>query len=161
RYASSRSAEDSFVSISISRPAVDVRRIPNLPALQQPTSIAVIFLSLVLAALTAGCRRAEKLPAQTSQEYRDAVRAFYVGLAALQAGEEGRAEEGLTRVTQLAPGEPAAWANLGLLSIKQREFDAAAQRLEKARSLAPENSRIILLQATLASSRGNLTEATS
>lgn len=108
----------------------------------------------------AGCRRAEKVPDQSSQEYRDAVRAFYVGLAALQAGEESRAEEGMTRVTQIAPGEPSAWANLGLLAIKQREFDAAAQRLEKAKELAPENSRIILMQATLASSRGNPAEAT-
>ena len=129
--------------------------------LQRFTAITFILLVLLLATLTAACRRGEKLPAQSSQEYRDAVRAFYVGLAALQAGEEGRAEEGLTRVTQLAPGEPAAWANLGLLAIKQREFDAAAARLEKARGLAPENSRIILMQATLASSRGNLAEATS
>ncbi len=116
---------------------------------------------LLVLPLSAACRREEKLPDQSSQQYRDAVRAFYVGLAALQVGEEGRAEEGLTRVTELVPGEPAAWANLGLLSIKQREFDAAAGRLEKARSLAPENSRIILAQATLASSRGNLAESTS
>jgi Flp pilus assembly protein TadD len=111
--------------------------------------------------LTVGCRRAEKLPDQSSQEYRDAVRSFYVGLAALQAGEEGRAEEGMKRVTELAPGEPAAWANLGLLAIKQREFDAAGQRLGHARQLAPDNSRIILMQATLESARGNLAEAVS
>src|SRR6185369_13804651 len=55
----------------------------------------------------------------------------------------------------------AAWANLGLLAIKQREFDAAAQRLDKARAIAPENSRIILMQATLESSRGNPAEATT
>jgi len=147
--------------MSILRRAGTAAPMSDRSTLQRFTAITFILLVLLLATLTAACRRGEKLPAQSSQEYRDAVRAFYVGLAALQAGEEGRAEEGLTRVTQLAPGEPAAWANLGLLAIKQREFDAAAARLEKARGLAPENSRIILMQATLASSRGNLAEATS
>lgn len=147
--------------ISISRCAGDDARTLDRSTVQRFTAFTFTLLLLLLSTLTAACRRAEKLPDQSSQEYREAVRAFYVGLAALQAGEEGRAEEGLTRVTQLAPGEPAAWANLGLLAIKQREFDAAAQRLEKARGLAPENSRIILMQATLASSRGNLAEATS
>ena len=134
---------------------------PGISTHQRFTTFTLILLALLLSALTAACSRGGQLPDPSSQEYRDAVRAFYVGLAALQVGEEGRAEEGLTRVTQLAPGEPAAWANLGLLSIKQREFDAAAQRLEKARELAPENSRIILAQATLASSRGDLAGATS
>src|SRR5262249_25955503 len=85
---------------------------------------------------------------------------FYVGLAALQAGDDSRAETELVRVTQIAPGEPAAWADLGLLSLRQKEYDAAAQQLEKASSLAPDNSRIIVSQATLASSRGNPPEAT-
>src|SRR6185503_13519876 len=133
---------------------------PGISTHQQFTAFTLILLALLISMLTAACSRGGHLPDKSSQEYRDAVRAFYVGLAALQAGEETRAEEGLTRVTQLAPGEPAAWANLGLLSIKQREFDAAAERLEKARKLAPENSRIILAQATLASSRGDLAGAT-
>jgi Tfp pilus assembly protein PilF len=134
---------------------------PDRSAVQRLAAFTPIFLALLLSILTAGCRRAEKLPDQSSQEYRDAVRAFYVGLAALQAGAEVRAGEEMTRVTQIAPGEPSAWANLGLLAIKQRELDAAAERLEKARGLAPENSRIILMQATLESSRGNLAQATS
>jgi cytochrome c-type biogenesis protein CcmH/NrfG len=134
---------------------------PGISTHQRFTAFTLILLALLLSTLTAACSRGGHLPDKSSQEYRDAVRAFYVGLAALQVGEETHAEEGLTRVTQLAPGEPAAWANLGLLSIKQREFDVAAQRLEKARELEPKNSRIILAQATLASSRGDLAGATS
>jgi hypothetical protein len=84
-----------------------------------------------------------------------------VGLAALQAGADARAEERLTQVTQLAPGEPASWANLGLLALRQKEFDSAAQKLEKAHSLAPENGQIIALQGTLESSRGKSAEAIS
>ena len=59
------------------------------------------------------------------------------------------AESEFVRVTELAPGEPAAWANLGLLALRQREFDMAVQRLERAGSLAPENSQIKTLMGLL------------
>jgi Tfp pilus assembly protein PilF len=114
---------------------------------------------VVLAAAGLCCSKGERLPEPSSQEYRDTIRAFYVGLAALQAGAEAHAEEELKRASELAPGEPVIWANLGLLSLKQRDFDAAANRFQKAASLAPKNSRIISAQATLASSRGNPSEA--
>lgn len=122
-----------------------------------------LFLAfiIVFAVISAACNRGEKLPDKNSTEYRDAVRAFYVGLAALQAGADARAEERLTQVTTLAPGEPASWANLGLLALRQKEYDPAAQKLEKAHSLAPENGQIIALQGILESSRGKSTEAIS
>ncbi len=46
------------------------------------------------------------------------VSAFYVGLAGLQTGEDTRAKEKLTLATQLAPGEPAAWADLALFTAR-------------------------------------------
>src|SRR6185437_6232916 len=61
--------------------------------------------------------------------------------------------------TQIAPGEPASWANLGILAIRQQELDAAYGDLEKARSLAPDNSRIEQLLGDLESRRGNLAAA--
>ncbi|HEV7842574.1 MAG TPA: tetratricopeptide repeat protein, partial [Pyrinomonadaceae bacterium] len=105
------------------------------------------------------CRNAQTVPAKSSKEYNDTVRAFYVGLAALQVGDDVRAESELTKATELAPDEPAAWANLGLLNLRQRNPDKAAERLEKARSLAPDNSRIHMLLAILESTRGRFTEA--
>ena len=118
-------------------------------------SLFLLFLLLTLA----GCKTAPKLPAKNSKEYNDTVRAFYVGLAALQVGDDVRAESELTKATQLAPDEPASWANLGLLSLRQRNLDVAAERLEKARVLAPDNSRIQVLIAILESSRGRSAEA--
>lgn len=118
----------------------------------------LVCFSLLLA-LLAGCKSAPKLPAKNSKEYNDTVRAFFVGLAALQVGDDVRAESELTKAIQLAPDEPASWANLGLLSLRQRNLDVAAERLEKARTLAPDNSRIQVLIAILESSRGHSTEA--
>jgi tetratricopeptide (TPR) repeat protein len=123
---------------------------------RRPLFLPLFFLILLS---IAGCRSAPKLPEKNSQEYNEAVRAFYVGLAALQVGDDVRAESELTKATQLAPDEPASWANLGLLSLRQRNMDAAGERLEKARALAPDNSRIHVLVAILESNRGRLAEA--
>ncbi|MGI9165314.1 MAG: FG-GAP-like repeat-containing protein [Pyrinomonadaceae bacterium] len=85
--------------------------------------------------------------------------AFYVGLAALQVGDDVRADSKLMQLTQLVPDEPAGWANWGLLALRQRNFDAAAERLERARSLAPNNDQIYYLIGLLESGRGRSTEA--
>ncbi|HWW74781.1 MAG TPA: FG-GAP-like repeat-containing protein [Pyrinomonadaceae bacterium] len=117
----------------------------------------VIILILTAAGFPA-CRRAD-LPEQGSPKYLSAVRAFYVGLSALQVGDDVRAEEKLKEATALAPDEPASWADLGLLYMRQRRFDEAAQSLDKARQLAPENAGLYLLLGQLESARGNSTEA--
>src|SRR5262249_4117204 len=107
------------------------------------------------------CERNAGLPKPDSKEYRDLVTAFYVGLAGLQTGEDVRAKEKLTRATEIAPGEPSGWANLGLLAVRQQEFDTAFEKVEKARSLAPDNSQIEALLGLIESKRGKLPEATA
>lgn len=107
------------------------------------------------------CARNAGLPEPGSKEYRDLVSAFYVGLAGLQTGEDVRAKEKLTRATEIASGEPASWANLGLLAVRQQEFDAAYEKVEKARALAPDNSQIEALLGLIESRRGKLPEATA
>ncbi|HVG35477.1 MAG TPA: FG-GAP-like repeat-containing protein [Pyrinomonadaceae bacterium] len=117
-----------------------------------------ILLGLLLV-WTAACRPAANLPLKDSEKYRETVRAFYVGLAALQVGDDVRAESSLTRATELVPEEPAAWANLGLLTLRQKNFDLAAERLSKAQSLAPDNGQINVLLGLLESERGRMAEA--
>ena len=109
--------------------------------------------------LLAGCSSNSGLPEPGSAKYRDLVHAFNVGLAGLQSGEDVRAKKDLTLATQIAPGEPASWANLGILATRQQELDTAYADLEKARTLAPGNSRIEQLLGDLESRRGKLPEA--
>src|ERR1700735_3160848 len=85
--------------------------------------------------------------------------AFYVGLSALQVGDDVHAESKLSEVTRLVPGEPAGWANWGILALRQRNYDTAAQRLDRARDLAPKNDRIYDLLGILESQRGHSSEA--
>jgi Tfp pilus assembly protein PilF len=128
----------------------------SLPHLNHAT--IVCLLGVILLATTA-CRPDSKLPAKGSKEYNTIVSAFYVGLAALQVGDDVRAESKLAQVTQIVPSEPAGWANWGLLSLRQRNFDAAAERLERARSLATDNDQIYYLIGLLEKNRGRSPEA--
>ncbi len=119
------------------------------------------LLCFLLAAVTAtflGCNPAKKLPDRSSKEYAAVVSAFYVGLAALQVGDDVHADQRLSEVTQLVPGEPAGWANWGILALRQRNYEMAAQRLQRARDLAPKNDHIYDLSGILESQRGNSKE---
>jgi len=118
-----------------------------------------VALGLLLLALLGSCRPTNNLPTRSSPQYNEIVRTFYVGLAALQVGHDVQADAKLQQFTQLAPAEPAGWANWGLLALRQRNYDTAAERLNKARDLAPDNSQIFYLIGLLESSRGNTAEA--
>jgi Tfp pilus assembly protein PilF len=117
------------------------------------TLLATAFLAF------SNCSRSPVLPTPDSKEYRDLVAAFYVGLSGLQTGEDVRAEQRLTEATRIAPGEPAGWANLGLLALRHQEFDKAYENVERARTLAPRNSQIEGLLGLIESRRGKLSEA--
>ncbi|MBV9760907.1 MAG: VCBS repeat-containing protein [Acidobacteriaceae bacterium] len=118
-----------------------------------------LFAVGVSTLLICGACRRSGLPEPGSKKYAELCSSFYLGLAGLQAGEDGRAKEYLTRSTQIAPEEPAGWADLGILQVRQQEFDAAFSSVEKARSLAPEESRLEALLGLIESRRGKLAEA--
>jgi Tfp pilus assembly protein PilF len=118
------------------------------------------FLTCAAVAFTAvSCHSGGKLPDKSSKVYAQVVSAFYIGLGALQVGDDIHADSKLSEVTTLVPAEPAGWANWGVLALRQRKLDAAAQRLERARSLAPDNDQIYQLLGLLASSQGKSAEA--
>jgi tetratricopeptide (TPR) repeat protein len=120
-----------------------------------------IKIIILLALIVTACSRATNLPTKSSPQYNELVRTFYIGLAALQVGHDVQADAKLSQFTQLAPSEPAGWANWGLLALRQRNYDQAAERLHKARDLAPDNSEIHYLIGLLESGRGNTAEAIS
>ena len=127
----------------------------------QRALLLLVLGALVFGALIAitSCHSVPKLPDKNSKAYADVVSAFYVGLAALQVGDDVHAESKLSEVTQLVPSEPAGWANWGVLALRQRNYETAAQRLERARDLAPQNDRIYDLLGILESQRGRSAEA--
>lgn len=115
-----------------------------------------IFIAILTLAFSA-CR--QTLPEKSSENFTEAIRSFYVGLAALQVGDDQRANTELTKAANLADGEPAVWNNLGVLQIRQKDLETAAQSLEKARTLAPDNALIFSNLAVLETQRGNFEKA--
>jgi Tfp pilus assembly protein PilF len=120
------------------------------------SSLSLLCACLIFALAACG---GSKLPQKGTKEYADAVSAFYVGLGALQVGDDIHAESELSKLTSLVPEEPTGWANWGVLALRQRKLDVAGQRFERARTLAPNNDRIYQLLGLLESSRGNSTNA--
>src|SRR5215510_2588204 len=119
----------------------------------------IIRLATVAVALVAaGCSRAPRVPAPGSQAYEDTTRAFYRALAELQVGLLDDAKRDFGKATELAPGEPAGWANLGLAHLRLGEFDAAKPPIDKAVDLDPKSSDLIFLRGRLQTSQGKLDE---
>ncbi len=124
---------------------------------------AVGTIPLLGCLLLAGCPSAEqtaqKRIARDPQLYAQVVTAFHTGVVAMQANDQERAAAQLTRATELAPHEAAAWANLGLQRLRAQKFAPAAEALERARRLAPRNGDILVYSALLARTQGNPEEA--
>lgn len=93
-------------------------------------------------------------PGPESGTYRKVVSAFFAGVAALDADANDRALDNLSRAVELAPDEPAAWANLGLVAVRGNDYESAVKHLEQARALAPENADVERLLGLMESRRG-------
>ena len=116
----------------------------------------LVLVALGAASACSSCRREPVRPVDAS---RDVVVAFYTGVSAMQTSQEILARQQLDRVIELAPEEPAGWANVGLLLLRQQDIDQASQRLAKAAELAPKSAEIQRLQALASSRQGNLVQA--
>ena len=99
------------------------------------------------------------LPDPGSEAYQQTVSAFYTGVAAMQVGEDQRADAQLAQVTTLAPDEPAAWINLALLALRRNDQEAAAEYLFQANALAPDAAPVLLLSGLFESNRGRPDDA--
>src|SRR6516162_2695436 len=80
-------------------------------------------------------RTAASLPSPGSPAYDDTTSSFYRGLAQLQVGLLDDAKREFSKAAASAPGEPAAWANLGVAYLRLGEFDAAAVPIDRAAAL--------------------------
>lgn len=129
------------------------------PALRAARASARLALAAMLALAVACAERAPQVPKPGTPEHRRAVTAFHAGLAAFQAGDDERADARFAELTTLVPAEPAGWADWGALALRQGRLDAAAERLERARTLAPRNADILLLLGLVRSREGRTADA--
>ena len=136
---------------------------PSAEPLLRPQRWARVALAGALAmtaALGASCSSCRRTPEVPPEVGREATVAFYTALAAIETSQEVLARDKLERVVAIVPQEPAGWANLGLLLLRQQDIDGARQRFAHAASLAPDTAAIVRLQALAESRGGNIAEAT-
>src|SRR5579859_7525014 len=99
-----------------------------------------------------------ELPGPGSPAYDEHARAFEVGTAALEVDKADTAQQELTAAVETIPGEPAAWANRGILFLRDNRLDEAARDLNRAHELAPDSPEIDALLGLLARQQGKFDE---
>src|SRR5262245_25660847 len=104
-------------------------------------------------------RTGQTLPGPGTPLYEDYAEAFEVGTAGLDVDRPDIAQSNLDRAIEKIPQDPAAWANRGLLHLRQNRLDDAAKDLGKAQSLAPDSPEIEELLGLLADARGQFDAA--
>src|SRR5262245_44766149 len=132
-----------------------------LPRTKRSLLIGIIAV-LVVAAVAVGVylwKRPISLPAPGSPLYEEYAEAFEVGTAALDADRFEMALENLSRAIETVPQEPAAWANRGLLYLRNSQFNEAARDMKKARELAQDRPEIEALLGLLEEKRGAFDDA--
>lgn len=137
-------------------PSLQTSALSHMPRRKELLRVKKL-LPLVLLVIIFGCRGSDG-PTPGSDTYISTVSAFYSGVSAMEVGEDLRANAKLTLVTELAPSEPAVWANLALLTMRRNELDRAEEYLAQALELDSTNSQILILAAAYARITGDNSE---
>jgi tetratricopeptide (TPR) repeat protein len=103
--------------------------------------------------------QAPELPQPGTPLYQEYVEAFQVGVAALDADRYDIANRKLTLAIEKIPEEPAAWADRGLLHLRNHEPKEAARDLKRAQELAPDSSAVEILLGLVAEQQGRFSQA--
>jgi tetratricopeptide (TPR) repeat protein len=125
----------------------------------------LIALAVGLAGLGAGAYflwwkpRQEPLPGPETAAYQEYVQAFWLGVAGLDADRYEIAEKNLTRAIETIPGEPAAWADRGLLYLRYAKYPEAGRDLKRAQELAPGDADVETLLGLFAERQGRFPTA--
>ena len=79
-----------------------------------------------------------------AQVARDPQKLFEAGEAALHAGKLDEAERAFRQVLAINPGVAGAYANLGVIHMRRKQWPQALEMLHKAEKLAPDIAGIRL-----------------
>jgi tetratricopeptide (TPR) repeat protein len=121
------------------------------------SSIGVIFVVLFLLFLSSGMTSGvtnmtsvqstaapAKKTAGAAPAARDPQKLFEAGEAALHAGRLDEAERAFQQVLAINPGVAGAYANLGVIHMRRKQWPQALEMLHKAEKLAPDIAGIRL-----------------
>jgi len=108
----------------------------------------MFFVVLSLLFLASGVSAQSTAPAKAGagagQAARDPRKLFEAGEAALHAGKLDEAERDFRQVLAINPGVAGAYANLGVIHMRRKQWPQALAMLHKAEKLAPDIAGIRL-----------------
>ena len=106
----------------------------------------MIFAGLLLLLLPSGTSAQSAAPAQagTGAAARDPQKLFEAGEAALQTGKLDEAERDFRQVLAINDGVAGAYANLGVIHMRRKQWPQALEMLHRAEKLAPSIAGIRL-----------------
>jgi tetratricopeptide (TPR) repeat protein len=115
-------------------------------------SSIVLFFTLLLLFFPSGLSAQNAAPAKTgasagvsaTQAARDPQKLFEAGEAALHAGKLDEAERAFQQVLAINPSVAGAYANLGVIHMRRKQWPQALEMLHKAEKLAPDMAGIRL-----------------
>lgn len=107
-----------------------------------------------------GITGGKNVPAPGDPKYAETVSAFFSGTIALETNDKlNRDINLLKKATELAPGEPAAWANLALAYLPKNQKAEAEQAIQKAKELAPDKPEVLIADGFVQKTFGQFDEA--
>ncbi|HQZ72700.1 MAG TPA: FG-GAP-like repeat-containing protein, partial [Anaerolineae bacterium] len=113
--------------------------------------------------MPSACGKAGKPPGPSIDPaaYEALVGQFDMGVAALEVSDPSdRALKSFTKVTELAPDEPAGWANLAITQLGPKgSVEAARIAVDRALRISPVASDVAFVAALVAEREGRTAEA--
>ncbi len=104
----------------------------------------VLFLLFLSSGIKAQSTAAARTRTTTAQPPRDPQKLFAAGEAALRAGKLDEAERAFRQVVAVNPGVAGAYANLGVIHMRRKQWPQALDTLHRAEKLAPSIAGIRL-----------------
>ena len=112
----------------------------------------VLFLLFLSSGMTSGVTKTmsvqstatAKKASGAARAARDPQKLFEAGEAALHAGKLDDAERAFRQVLAINPGVAGAYANLGVIHMRRKQWPQALEMLHKAEKLAPDIAGIRL-----------------
>lgn len=101
----------------------------------------------------------DRIPDRSSPDYQKAVQNFRVSLAASETDESRFAFDKMNEIVSDYPMEASAWANLGVMAMRQGNMTLSLDRFERALTLEPGNPDILAMAADARSRFGEPVKA--
>ena len=121
--------------------------------------ISPVSLVLLMSFLGTACDPGSGSDDQS--DYKQVVKEFYRGVAAIQTGSDIGAKDMFLNAADLAPEESSIWVNLSIIAFRQGDFEESRTFIDRAKETSPSSAAVARISALLLKAQGLFDEAES